>query len=119
MAPEQKLTIQLSGLRFFGHYGLYPVESKWTTELTIDLSIEFNIPVMDSIQLKDTIDYMTIYHSIESEMNEYHQLLESIALNLIKSVKKLDERILHCKVRITKKPQLGGPSDNVALELGY
>jgi dihydroneopterin aldolase len=87
--------------------------------LTIDVSIEFKIPVTDLIHLKDTIDYTTIYQAIESEMNKDHQLLESIAIILINSIKKCDERIQHCKVRVSKKPQLGRPLDQVAVELEY
>lgn len=119
MEPEQKITIELSGLRFHGSYGLYPVESKWNTELAVDLSINFQIPDSDTIQLKDTIDYTAIYKTVEHEMNQGHQLLESIALHLIRSVKNMDRRIQHCKVKISKHAQLGGPSKGVSVEMQY
>lgn len=120
MKTVKNLTIELSGLRFFGHYGLYPVESKWTTELTVDVSLQMNLMAKDSIQLQDTIDYIDIYRAIETEMNhENHQLLESIALHLIRKLKNMDERIQHCKVKISKQAQLGGPSNGVAIEMEY
>lgn len=119
MEPIQKVTIQLSGLRFFGPYGLYPAESKWSIELRIDLSIQFKLLANDVIHLKDTIDYTDIYKTVAFEMNQKHQLLESFASNLIRSLKILDDRIEHCKVRVSKHPQLGGPCDGVAVEVEY
>ena len=119
MEPEKKLTIQLSGLRFFGHYGLYPVELKWTSELIIDLSIQFKLTISENIGLKDTIDYTDIYNTIAQEMHKDHLLLECIASNLINSLKKMDERITFCKIRVSKKPQLAGPLDNISIEMEY
>lgn len=119
MEPGRKVTIELSGLRFFGHYGLYPVESKWETELLIDLSVRFNLSKTDTIDLKDTIDYSDIYKTVATELKNEHQLLEVIAIHLIKRIKELDARIINCKVRISKKPILGGPLDQVAVEMEY
>lgn len=119
MEPEHKLTIELTGLRFFGHYGLYPVEAKWNTEIIVDLSIEMKSNIKANYQLQDTIDYAELYKIIEIEMKEEHELLETIANKLARAIKKFDERIELCKVRLSKKPQLGGPSDKAVIEIEY
>jgi dihydroneopterin aldolase len=119
MEPEHKLTIELSGLRFFGHYGLYPVEANWNTEITVDLSIEMKSNIQGKYQLQDTIDYAELYKIIEIEMKQEHQLLETIANKIAGMVKKYDDRIELCKVRLSKKPQLGGPSEKAVIEIEY
>jgi dihydroneopterin aldolase len=117
MEPDQNLSIYLSGLRFFGQFGLYEVESKWNTELILDLCIQLRIPANNNIQLKDTIDYQTAYQVLDSVMKEKHELLESAAGMIIKKIKSMDQRIEYCKISITKKPSLGGPIEGVTISL--
>ena len=119
MAKDTKLTIELQGLRFYGQYGLYPVEAQWTTELILDVSIQMQLEVNQSIQLNDTVDYVDLYAIIKSHMNRKHELLEAAAYELIEKIKKSDKRIVNCKVRILKKPQIGGRLDDVAVQLEY
>lgn len=119
MPKDTNLTIELQGLRFYGQYGLYPVESKWTTALKVDVRIQTNIPVNEELRLEDTIDYSALYTLIALHMNQRHELLESIANQLIKKIKNWDKRILSCKIRIHKIPIVSGALDGVTVQLEY
>lgn len=119
MDKDKNLTIELSGLRFYGHYGLYPVESKWITELSIDISLLLKVDVEDTFELRNTIDYGEIYTLVDLHMKSPHKLLETIANQLITKIKQLDNRIELCKVRISKTPQLGGPLERVSVQMEY
>ena len=43
MEDKNLVRIDLKDMRFFGIYGMYPVEKKWTTELCISLSLVFYV----------------------------------------------------------------------------
>ncbi len=119
MSKDTNLTIELLGLRFYGQYGLYPVEANWTTELILDVSIKTHLTVNQEITLKNTIDYADVYKIIEEHMKLRHELLESAANQLILKLKNFDARIQTCNVRMRKIPQLGGALDGVIVQLEY
>ncbi|MBK8450596.1 MAG: dihydroneopterin aldolase [Saprospiraceae bacterium] len=113
------IKIELLGIRFFGSYGLYPVESLWNSELLMDCTLTFNINSESELELKDTVDYQMIYTELQSELQQKHKLLENIAIRSIKRIKNMDSRIRSCKIKIYKKPQLNGPLLHVAVELEF
>lgn len=119
MEQDKIIKIELTGLRFYGSYGLYEVESKWNTELLIDASVFFKIDSNAEIQLTDTVDYQKVSQEIQLELNKSHKLLETIASNLIKRIKKMDSKILSCKIKIYKKPLLSIPLLHVAVEMEF
>ena len=113
----KKIELILEGMRFFGHYGYYPEERKLLTELVLDLSVEFNLPETDALNLEDSLNYETIYELIKIEMNQSEALIENIAKRLIHSVKKFDARIVKCNLTLYKRVQLGGAMQNVVLKI--
>lgn len=113
----KKMSLNLMGMRFFGHYGYYPEEQLLLTELILDVTVDFQIPDQVGIQLEDTLNYESVYQLIRQEMNQPEALLESIALRLIKAIKLSDNRISYCSINLSKKVQLGGPLSQVRIQL--
>lgn len=115
MENTKFFTIQLNGLRFFGSHGWYPSETLLNTELVIDLSFQLKIPENGFKTMQDTVDYSRIYKTIQAEMHKDYQLLEDLALNLTLQIRNMDKRIQSCRVKVTKSPQLGGPTGDISV----
>ena len=111
--------MEWSDMKFFGTYGLYPVESKWTTELNVSLILHFKVDASSPLNLNDTIDYQDVYRLVADQMTKPHGLLENLALILVQELKSFDSRILGGRICIRKKPQLGGPLESVGIALDF
>lgn len=113
----KKIKLKLKGMRFFGHYGYYPEERKLLTELILDVSVTFNVPEKDALNLEDSLNYETIYKLVHAEMNQSEALIENIAKRVLHSVKSFDSRIEKCNLSLYKRVQLGGSIQNILLKI--
>lgn len=112
----KKISLNLEGMRFFGHYGYYPQEQTLLTELKMDLRLDFKIPDKEVLNLEDSLNYETIYQLIQSEMKQPEALLENIAKRVLQVVKRFDSRIENCQLTLYKCVQLNGAIQQVVLK---
>ncbi len=113
------MQLQLEDLRFFGHFGVYPTEQKWLTELRVCLTISFKMNGQPPYSLADTIDYQTVYGMVAEEFAAPADLLENLAVRLAGKLSLAFPHIEDIRMQISKRPQLGGPTGKVVLDYSW
>lgn len=115
MEDTNLMQISLQKLRFFGQYGLYPVEKKWTTELQVDIHLSF-VPVSKfSFALSDTIDYQRVYDLAKHVFEQNEELLENLVNKLGIQLRAEYPQVVAIQIEVFKKPILQGPVASVAV----
>ncbi len=116
MEDKKLVRIDLKDMRFFGFYGLYPVEKKWITELSISLSLAFYANKKGGrFVLEDTIDYQEIYKVVAEVCAHPEGLIENIAQSILQALMENFDQLIAAEVQIAKKPQLGGSVSQVVV----
>lgn len=103
------ITVELRGLHFYAHHGLYAEEKKTGNEFEINLSVSHQ-PVSGTItDISDTVNYAKLYALLKAEMARPRHLLETFAMEVAEmihvsypQVKKIDISITKLHVPIAK-----------------
>ena len=103
-------TIALEGMQFYAYHGFYKEEQKIGTDYIVDVYIISNVnKAAVSDNLKETINYETVYHICESVMREPSKLIENVAQRISMGIKHNFQSIKEMTVRVRKMhPPLGG-----------
>ena len=78
---NELITVKLNRLRFYGFHGLYLEEKKIGAEFDISLEVSFS-PAGKITSLEETVDYAKLYHFVKEEMQQPHELLETLAMEI-------------------------------------
>ena len=102
--------IALEGMQFYAYHGVYPEEQKIGTDYIVDVYIDtFVDKPAGSEELKDTINYETVYLICEAVMRHPAKLIETVASRISLGIKNNWGFIKEMKVRVRKmNPPLGG-----------
>ena len=111
--------ISLEGMEFYAHHGHYREERIIGTRFVIDLHLEVDtLKAQQSDELKDTVNYGSVYSLVRDEMAEDSKLLEHVADRILRKVLSGFPQIGHAKVIICKmNPPLGGQVEKVCVTL--
>ncbi len=71
-------SIHLHNLEFFAHHGLLESEKEKGNDFIVDCTIEMEEPKNRIAKLKQTIDYVVVYHRIKERMATPTPLLETL-----------------------------------------
>ncbi|WP_185877164.1 dihydroneopterin aldolase [Blattabacterium cuenoti] len=108
--------IILDKIKIFGFHGSYPEEKIVGSNFSIKLEIELdflNASIHD--ELSQTVDYTSLYKIVKEEMKIKSNLMENLAIRIIKRIKKI-EKVIHTKILLCKEnPPLEGIVDNVCI----
>src|SRR5687767_5151230 len=111
--------IELSGMKFFAHHGLYDHEREKGSWFKVDVS--FDCDASNAIQhdsIEGTVNYEEVYTIVREEMDIPSKLIEQVAgrihHRLLKEVKGIS--MLVTKLYKLEAP-LGGPLDYVSITL--
>ena len=97
------MTIQLNDVKFYGYHGLYKEEQKVGNNFIVNLSIEF-IPVSHKItSISETIDYVQVYHLVNTRMKIPTPLLETIVGDIADSIFEKFSIAQKVNIQITKE----------------
>ena len=100
--------IELNGLEFFAHHGVYSHERENGNSFLVNISVETNATT-DSDELSDTVDYELLYTIVAKEMAVPSKLLEHIASRICDQVLQQVELAEQVMVRVSKsKPPISG-----------
>lgn len=112
-------TIKINGIYIYAYHGCLPEETKIGGEYIVDVEMLTNVDTSyKSDDLKDTIDYCTIYEIVKKEMAIPSKLIEHVCKRLFDSIKNQFKTIEKIKVCVTKiKPPMNGNVDKVLFEL--
>jgi dihydroneopterin aldolase len=96
--------IRLEGLRFFGRHGVNEEETRLGQRFGVDLDVWADLErASESDEVADTISYAALYKLVRGEVEgEPSKLLEHLAARILRAVLLSDERILACRVKVTK-----------------
>jgi dihydroneopterin aldolase len=97
------MTIQLNDVKFYGYHGLYKEEQKVGNNFIVNLSIEF-IPTAQKITcISETIDYVQVYHLVNTRMKIPTSLLETIVGDIADSIFEKFSIAQKVNIQITKE----------------
>lgn len=74
------LTVELKQLRFFAYHGLYAEERKTGNEFEVNLSVSYKPGNAVIDDLHETVNYVTLYELLKTEMKKPRDLLETFLM---------------------------------------
>lgn len=96
------ISIELNKLRFFAYHGLYDEEKEKGNEFEVNLTVIYK-PVKKKIRsIAETINYVTLYELVKSEMNNPRELLETLAQEITAKIQNQFPSIKEIEISITK-----------------
>ncbi|HEY5350204.1 MAG TPA: dihydroneopterin aldolase [Candidatus Lustribacter sp.] len=109
-------TIELRGIRAFGHHGADPGEKVVAQPFDIDVWFELDLTsARRSDALGDTVDYATLHATIVRLVRERsYDLIERLGADVLDAVL-ADARVARASVRIAKPELLAGATPAVVL----
>lgn len=109
--------IEVNGIQCYAFHGCMPEEKKTGGKYLVDVAVYYDFEnAANSDNLKDTVDYCTIYNIVQKEMSIPTKLIESVAKKMAVSIKSNFNAIEKIKVRVTKlSPPINGLVDNVSV----
>lgn len=111
--------IQLEDMEFYAKHGCYREEQLVGNTFLVLIKIQVNLQnAALSDELKDTINYHTIYELTKEEMNKTSRLLEHVAARIISRIKTEFEQIEKIQVKVSKNnPPFDGKVKCVSVEM--
>ena len=113
--------ISIEGMEFFAYHGCFKEEQVIGTKFRIDLFMEVDTSAAEhSDQLKDTVNYQSVFLLVKKEMETPSKLLEHVGRRILDRIKQEFSEVVHARIKIRKlNPPLGGKMDFVSLELNF
>ena len=111
--------ILLEGMEFFAYHGCYKEEQVIGTKFIVDLTVEADTSAAErSDHLKETLNYVALYHLVKKEMEEKSHLLEHVAARIMDSLKKEFPQVTAIELKISKiNPPVGGKMHRVGFSI--
>lgn len=116
-----KTAIFLDEVRFHAFHGVMPQERTVGADFTVSLRVEYDfIKAAESDVLDDTISYADIYEVVKSEMDKPSQLLEHVALRIVKAVASRWPKVEKIDIRLAKdNPPMGADCKGAGVEIHF
>ncbi len=111
--------IEIEGMKFYAFHGHFESEQLVGNEFQVDLKIETDCNQASiSDNLKDALNYQTVYKIVKKEMAEPSHLLENVAKRILDSLYWQFNSIQKAEVKISKmNPPMGGEIEKVSITL--
>jgi 7,8-dihydroneopterin aldolase/epimerase/oxygenase len=94
-------TIQIKNAMFFANHGVYLQETKLGNEFVVNVTVGFEAETISIME--QTIDYVTIYHIVETQMKATKKLLEEVVSCISTQIKESFPQIKSLDISIQKK----------------
>jgi dihydroneopterin aldolase len=111
--------IKLEGMEFFAYHGCFKEEQVIGTKFIVDLNIKANLEraaIEDDLHF--TINYLTVYQMVKSQMEIKSKLLENVAKRILDNLYLRFPGVIWAEVKVSKlNPPLGGKLNCVSLTL--
>ena len=116
-----KTSIFLDEVRFHAFHGVMPQERAVGADFTVWLKVGYDfVKAAESDELIDTISYADLYEVVRAEMDKPSQLLEHVALRIVKAVAARWPRIDTIDLRLAKdNPPMGADCKGAGVEIHY
>lgn len=110
--------IEVENIRLYAYHGCLPEETEIGSNYRVDVRLEADLnKSVESDQLQDTVDYVTVHKIVCEEMKIPSKLLEHVVKRILDRIKNLNG-VLQVKVRVAKEnPPIDGDVEYVAVAL--
>ena len=116
-----KTAIFLDEVRFHAFHGVMPQERAVGADFTVWLTVEYDfVKAAESDDLSDTISYADLYEVVRAEMDKPSQLLEHVALRIVKAVASRWPKVEKIDIRLAKdNPPMGADCKGAGVEIHF
>lgn len=111
--------IKINNMKFRAHIGVLPEEKILGQNLEIDIIVETNFDFSGKDELTETLSYVDFYELIKNIISQSKaDLIESLAFDIIKSIKATTSKITAIEVHLRKLAvPIEGIFDSVEIEM--
>jgi len=104
-------SIELLGLEFFAHHGLYVEEQQKGNKFLIDISVKANVEnSLETDNIDKTVNYEELYFIVAEEMKKPSKLLEHVANRICTRIIDCIPMVGQVDISLSKlDPPLKGP----------
>lgn len=116
-----KTTVFLDEVRFHAFHGVMPQERAVGADFTVWLTVGYDfVKAAESDDLNDTISYADLYEVVRTEMDKPSQLLEHVALRIVKAVASRWPKVEKIDIRLAKdNPPMGADCKGAGVEIHF
>ena len=116
-----KTTVFLDEVRFHAFHGVMPQERTVGADSTVWLTVGYDfVKAAESDELIDTISYADLYEVVRAEMDKPSQLLEHVALRIVKAVASRWPKVEKVDIRLAKdNPPMGADCKGAGVEIHF
>lgn len=116
-----KTTVFLDEVRFHAFHGVMPQERAVGADFTVWLTVGYDfVKAAESDDLSDTISYADLYEVVRAEMDKPSQLLEHVALRIVKAVASRWPKVEKIDLRLVKdNPPMGADCKGAGVEIHF
>ncbi len=98
-----KTSIKLTDIRFFAYHGVLEQERKVGNNYIVNIHLHADLSVAcETDNVEDSVNYAKVYHLVEEEMKHPSNLLEHVAMRILKSIKSAFPQVTGIEVRLAK-----------------
>jgi len=111
--------IQIEGMEFYAFHGCFAEEQIIGNKFIVDVSFEYDsLNAEQSDNLKNTVDYQDVYHTISRVMLIKSKLLEHVCRRILEELIVKFPLISNISVKVSKcHPPIGGKVNKVSITL--
>jgi len=96
------ITIELKQLRFFAFHGLYQEEKRTGNEFEVNLAVSYAPPAGTITGLEETVNYVSLYELLKTEMQRPRELLETFAMEVTERIHASFPLLKRIMISVTK-----------------
>jgi dihydroneopterin aldolase len=111
--------ILLNSMQFYAFHGVYEQEQHIGNTYFVDVKLGGDFQTAcQSDRIEDALDYGSVFHEIQEEMQKPCKLIEHLAENICQRLKKTFTQIQQIEIKVTKQnPPLQGQLESVSVIL--
>ena len=111
--------IQIEGMEFYAYHGCLKEEQIVGNKFLLDLQIETDLSkAAQTDNIKDALNYQSVYELIRKEMILKSHLLEHIANRIITTIYDNYPEVIKLTIKVSKmNPPIGGKVDCVSVTI--
>ena len=109
--------IKVQGIRTYSFHGCLSEETKIGADYIIDVEVYCDFKsAAKADDLNKTVDYVAIKEVVISKMKNDKKLIESVAYEIVNTIKKSFNLVTNCKIEIKKiNPPINGDVEYVSV----
>jgi len=112
------IRIDLENLRFYSYHGFYPEEQLLGNEYSLSIKTSFTDHYLNNDELENTVNYEQLYAIARNSMGKPRKLLETVAHEMLDSIKEQFPKLNNIEVSICKlNPLFGGDKAQARVSL--